>query len=124
MCRVSRNSGALTYQKHQRPQKGLLYLLSIHGDGYSYCGFSVLRVAKYADANPKKDLPFVCEHGDLLHFEFTSASVSSLNIVTPPPCFIKLHLFLFACGNYAIPFDKPQHLYVMLGLTQISVSTD
>jgi hypothetical protein len=65
----------------------------------------------------------VCEHGDLLHFEFTSASVSSLNIVTPPPCFIKLQLLLFPCGNYAISFDKAEHLDVMLGRTQISVST-
>jgi len=61
--------------------------------------------------------------GDLLHFEFTLASVSSLNIVTPPPYFIKLYLFLFARRNDAIPFDNPKHLNVMLGRTQISVST-
>ena len=37
--------------------------------------------------------------------------------------FITLHLFVFACGNYVILFDKPEHLDVMLGRTQISVST-
>jgi hypothetical protein len=59
----------------------------------------------------------VCEHGDLLHFEFTSASVSSLNIVTPPPCFIRLQLFLiftFApCICLHLLHLKPTHALIL-----------